>query len=70
MSAPAQALSSQTLTSLTQNAVDAVFRFLLALLCLLPLQVGLLLFAFPEFTPQDTADGTHCGQKDGGGASD
>lgn len=63
-------LRAPPLTSLAQDAVDAVFRFLLTLLCLLPLQVGLLLFAFPEFTPQDAADGTHWGREEEGGAND
>lgn len=54
------------LTSLAQDAVDAVFSLLLAFLCLLPLQVGLLLFTFPEFTPQDAADGTHWGREEEG----
>lgn len=51
------------LTSLAQDTVDAVFRLLFTLLRLLPLQVGLIFFAFAEFTPQDAADGTHWGRE-------
>lgn len=38
-----------------------MLRLLVSFLRLLPLQLGLLLLAFPELAPQDAADGAHFG---------
>lgn len=52
-----------------QDAVDAVFP-----LSHSPpasfLSPGMASLAFPEFTPQDAADGTHWGREEEGGAND
>lgn len=57
--APAPAL-----TSFAEDAVDAVFRLLLALLRFFPLQLSIFFFSFPKFASQNAADGAHFGKRE------
>lgn len=60
--------SSSSLTSVPQDALDAVFGppLVVLLLLLLDLVLVLLLVAFhPELAPHDAADGADCGENKG-----